>query len=203
MGVVKRSRLIILIVVIVLLAVPIALLLLFRSPPPPPVAPSALDISHGPAFDVRVEKPRGARPLFGIFPEKLERYLFGGNELKFDNTSPGATVIDGGSNRREFHADGWNLVLVTDGDGRVAAGTVIVFPILLAEKQRTLRCRPPEHPTESLTSTTRPGSNLTDGSFQVEITNCENAETGKPIQWPPAPLTVRGSFAGLPSGGSH
>ena len=128
---VKRSRLIILIVVI-LFAVPIALLLLFRSPPAEPVAPSALDTSHGPAFEVLVEKPHGARPLFGIFPEKLERRLFGGNELRFDTTSPWATISGSEQNRVELRAEGWNLVLVTDAEGRIATGTVLVFTFLLS-----------------------------------------------------------------------
>ncbi len=37
-----------------------------------------------------------------------------------------------------------------------------------------------------------------DGRFQLELAICENVETGKVIEWPPAPLTVRGSFAGVP-----
>jgi hypothetical protein len=40
---------------------------------------------------------------------------------------------------------------------------------------------------------------LHDGRFLVELAACKNAESGKAIEWPPAPLTVRGSFNGLPT----
>jgi hypothetical protein len=37
-----------------------------------------------------------------------------------------------------------------------------------------------------------------DGRFLVELATRKNAESGKAIEWPPAPLTVRGSFVGQP-----
>lgn len=198
MGRVKRSRIIIVIVALALVASLLVVLLIFRARPPEPVAPTALDTSQGPAFDVRVEKPRGARPLFGIFPTKWEEKLFGGGELRFDNTKPGATVVRFAPGRLELRAEGWDLSLVTDADGRVTPGTRLLFPILLAEKQRTLRCRPADPATGYIRTSKRAGSEVSDGSFVVELAVCENAETGKVIEWPPAPLTVRGSFAGLP-----
>jgi len=61
-----------------------------------------------------------------------------------------------------------------------------------------------------LHSATRTGSSEIDGTFLVEFSNCEDAKTGKILDteagarpgdaWPSAPLTVRGSFAGLPKG---
>ena len=47
-----------------------------------------------------------------------------------------------------------------------------------------------------------------DGSFLVELTHCENAQSGKTVDWPPkpplclrpAPLILRGSFVGLAPG---
>jgi hypothetical protein len=54
----------------------------------------------------------------------------------------------------------------------------------------------------------RAGAEVLDGSFLVELAACEDAETGKVLDteaganpgdaWPEAPLTLRGSFEGLP-----
>ena len=41
------------------------------------------------------------------------------------------------------------------------------------------------------------GSGELDGRFLVGLATCENAGTGKAIEWPPAPLTLRGGFEGL------
>jgi hypothetical protein len=154
--------------------------------------------TRGPSFEVNVEKPRIARPLFGILPTELEEKLEKGGHLRFDHTSPGAEVVFVGPDRLELRAEGWDLVIETDGEGRVASGTRLVYPIELAEKQRTLRCRPKDGARGYLRTTARAGSDELDGSFLVELATCENVETGKVIEWPPAPLTVRGSFAGLP-----
>jgi len=65
----------------------------------------------------------------------------------------------------------------------------------LANRQLTLHCRPVDQAFGYLRTTSRPDSDDLDGRFLVELANCENAETGKAIEWPPAPLTVRGSFS--------
>ncbi|MCA1614313.1 MAG: hypothetical protein LC800_09295 [Acidobacteria bacterium] len=51
---------------------------------------------------------------------------------------------------------------------------------------------------------------MLDGRFLVELAACVNVETGKILDteaggrpgdaWPSSPLTLRGSFAGLPHG---
>ena len=156
--------------------------------------------SQGTSFEVQVEKPRLARPFGGIFPAKIEARLFGGGELRFGHASRGAEVGSAGPDRLELRADGWDLVVEADGEGRIAAGTRLVFPILLAERQRTLSCRPADRPSGYLHAAARAGSDVLDGRFLVELAACENAETGKVIEWPPAPLIVRGSFEGLPHG---
>ena len=162
-----------------------------------------------PSFEVRVEKPRMDRFLFGILPTKLEAKLLGG-ELRFDHKSPGAQVGSVGHERIELRADGWDLLIETDGEGRIAPATRLVFPIEIAEVRRTLRCRPAERATGYLRAATRADSGALDGNFLVELANCVNAETGKIIDteaganpgdaWPQSPLTLRGSFAGLPQG---
>jgi len=169
--------------------------------PDEPVTPSVSDPSRSPSFAVNVEKPRLARFLFGILPTKLEAKLFGNGgylETAFDHASRGAKIGSVGHDRLELSADGWDLLIKTDGEGKVGPGTRLVFPIELAERQRTLRCRPADRATGYLHATARAGSDVLDGRFLVELATCENAETGMVIEWPPAPLTVRGSFEGLP-----
>jgi hypothetical protein len=36
-----------------------------------------------------------------------------------------------------------------------------------------------------------------EGSFQLEVTICKNAVSGKTAAWPYQPLKIRGNFAGL------
>jgi hypothetical protein len=173
-----------------------------------PDAPSVSETSRVPSFDVRVEKPRMDRFLGGILPTKLEAKILGG-ELRFDHASRGAKVGSVGHDRLELSADGWNLFIETDGEGLIAPATHLVFPMEMAEVQRTLRCRPADQPVGYLRTTTR-GSGELDGQFLVELANCVNAETGKILDteaggnpgqaWPSSPLTLRGSFAGLPPG---
>ncbi len=179
----------------------LACLVWLVSRPDEPVTPSVSDTSRGPSFEVHVEKPRLNRFLFGILPTKLEAKLFGNGgylETAFDHASRGAKIGSVGHDRLELSADGWDLLIEIDGEGGVAPGTRLVFPIELAEKQRTLRCRPADRATGYLRTTTRAGSDELDGRFLVELATCENAETGKAIEWPSAPLTVRGSFESLP-----
>ena len=149
------------------------------------------------------------RFLGGILPIKIEGKLFG-EELRLDDTSRGARIGIVGTDRLELSADGWDLLIQTDGEGRVAPGTRLVFPMKLAEKPYSLRCRPADRANGFLNTTVRAGSDLLDGGFLVELAKCENAETGKILDteaggnpgqaWPSSPLTLRGSFQGLPLG---
>jgi hypothetical protein len=93
----------------------------------------------------------------------------------------------------------------------VASGTRLVFPIEIAGVQYTLRCRPADRAVGYLKATPRAGSGdaQLDGRFIVELARCENAKTGKILDteaggnpgqaWPSSPLTLRGSFQGLPA----
>lgn len=174
-----------------------------------PGGPSVPDASRGPSFEVQVEKPRIDRFLYGILPTKLEEKLLGG-ELRFGHASRGAHVGSAGPERIELRADGWDLLVEADGEGGIAPATRLVFPIEIAEVQYTLRCRPADGAGGYLRAAARAGSGELDGSFLVELARCENAETGKILDteaggrpgdaWPQAPLTLRGSFAGLPHG---
>jgi hypothetical protein len=186
----------------------LACLVWLVSRPDEPVGASISETSRGPSFEVHVEKPRMDRFLGGILPAKLEAKLLGGGELRFDHASRGAHVGSVGHDRLELRAEGWDLLIETDGQGRVAPGTRLVFPIEIAEKKYTLRCRPADRANGYLHSNARAGSDVLDGRFLIELAACVNAETGKILDteaggnpgdaWPSSPLTLRGSFAGLP-----
>ena len=172
------------------------------------VAESVSNTSRGPSFEVRVVVPRLARPLAGILPDWVVGKLDGTpSELRFDHTSSGARIGSVGHDRVghdrvELSADGWDLFIETDGEGRVAPGTYLVFQLALGGRQVRLSCRTADRATGYLRTTTRAGSDEIGGRFLVELATCKNAESGKAIEWPPAPLTVRGSFEGVPHGPS-
>ena len=180
---------------IIIALVLLACFVVLRSRPEKPVTASVSATSRGPSFEVHVEKPLLNRPLW-----ELPAGLLGvpARGPRFDHTAPGAHIGSVGPGRLELSADGWDLLIEADGKGGVASGTRLVFPIELAETQRTLRCHPADRPSGYLRTTTQADSHALDGTFVVELANCENAETGKLIDWPSSPLTVRGSFEGLP-----
>jgi hypothetical protein len=172
------------------LLVLIAALIVIGSQPVAPV-PASTGAPGCPAFVVQVVRPWSARPLFGLLP---------GSELRFDQTSLGAKVGRVGADRLELSADGWEFVLQIDSEGKIAPDTHLVFPIELAERLRNLRGRPDADAAGYLRITTRKATGELDGQFLVEIARCEDVGTGKTLEWPPAPLTVRGSFTGLRPG---
>jgi len=58
-------------------------------------------------------------------------------------------------------------------------------------------CRPADLTIGYLHTTTRTISDEVEGSFQLEVSICKNAASGKTAAWPYQPLRVRGNFAGL------
>ncbi len=170
--------------------------------PDEPVGVSVSDTSRGPSFEVRVVMPRSGLPLGGILPDALVEKLDGTpRELRFDHTSRGARIGSVENDRLELRADGWALFIETDGEGAIAPGTHLVFPLGLGGTRVRLDCRPADRAIGYLRTTTRAGSDELDGRFLVELATCKNAESGKATNWPPAALTVRGSFEGPPHGG--
>lgn len=195
-----------LIVIALALIVGLAAVVWLVSRPNGPVGASGTTFG-GPTFEVKVEKPRMDRFLGGILPTGLEAKLIG-DGLRFDHASQSAKIGSAGQDRLELSAEGWDLLIENDGNGGIAAGTRLEFPIEIAEKKWTLRCRPADRPVGYFQATTRSGGNVLDGRFVIELANCADAATGEILDteaggnpgdaWPSAPLTLRGSFAGLP-----
>lgn len=179
----------------------LACLVWLGSRPYEPVGASVSEASRGPSFEVRVVMPRSGLPLGGILPDALvEKLDATPRELRFDHTSRGAQIGSVENDRLELRADGWALFIETDGEGRITSGTHLVFPLGLGGRRVRLDCRPADRATGYLRTTPRAGSDELGGRFLVELATCKNAESGKAIEWPPAPLTVSGSFEGLPHG---
>ena len=156
---------------------------------------NAASATGGPAFEVNVEAPM----LSGRPPWEVPGVILGLSERgpKFDQTSSGAKVINVGRDRLELNADDWNVFIVADGEGRIASGTHLQFPIKLGNRPLNFDCRPADHPSGHLTTNTSANSGEIDGSFVVEVVTCINTKSGKTAAWPYEPLTIRGSFRGL------
>lgn len=200
LGGVKKSKKRLLIIVALALLACLVWLVWRGSQTDELVAESIPDTSGGPSFEVRVVVPRAGLPLGGILPEWLvKKHDLTPRELRFDYTSPGAQIGTVAPNRLELKADGWDLHIETNGDGQVAPGTYLVFPLGLGGRRMRLNCRPADLANGYLRTTTRAGTGEIGGRFLVELANCKNAESGKTSDWPPAPLTVRGSFVGPPT----
>lgn len=147
--------------------------------------------SSGPAFTVQVIRPRSALPLGGLLPPSL----FGlDGRLEFDSTSAGASSGSVGPRRLELSAEGWQLVLVLDAQGRVSPETQVVFPLEFQERPRRVRCWPGDPVVGTFSSTTLEESGELSGRFDIELPRCEDAQTGKPLGWPQSPLLLHGSF---------
>ncbi len=167
--------------------------LLYR--PDRPVATIVPGSSSGPAFVVQIIRPRLGLPLGGILPPQL----FGLEaHLGFESTSPGASIGSVGPGRLELGADDWDLVLVVDAEGRVTPETQVVFELVFEERLRRVRCRPGDPAIGTLSTTVLAESGELSGSFDIELARCEDANTGKPLGWPPEPLLLHGSFDRLP-----
>lgn len=158
-------------------------------------------------FEVEVLRPRTARPLLGMLPNRLEERLRDGPEL-FDHTSPGARTGTVRRDHLELRAKGWHLTLLVNDDGKVTSDSRLAFPFAVGGRRIPLRCRPAEPAVGALQFLSKPDSDVLTGTFQLQLHACENARTGEAVDWPPArpfglppaPLTVRGSFQGLRTG---
>jgi hypothetical protein len=186
-------------VIIIALALLLAGVIALRLRREKPIAPRASETSRligGPAFEVQVEMPafNSGRAPWEI-PGAILGYDHG---PRFDQGSPGAQVGKVALDRIELSADdGWNLLIETDGEGRLAQGTHLAFPVKLGGRPLKFNCRPANPTVGYLHTTARTGSDELEGNFQLEVAICKNAVSGKTAAWPYQPLKVRGNFAGL------
>ena len=172
-----------------------AVLALLAYRPDRPVATLVPGSSPGPAFVAQIIRPRLGLPLGGILPPQL----FGLDaHIGFDSTSPGAVVDRVDARRIELRADGWELVLVRDDEGRVTPETRAVFELVFEERTREVRCRPDDPAVGTLDTIVLLGYRELSGSFDIELARCEDARTGEPLGWPPRPFRLHGSFDRLP-----
>ncbi len=158
-----------------------------------PFAARVSGTSGGPSFELHVEKPLLQRPIY-----EVPFALFGSrdDDLWFDDMSRGARIEAVGLDRLELNGDGWHVLIEVDAEGRIAAGTRLEFPLEVGGRQRSLRCRPAEGADGYLHATKSTDSDALDGEYFAEFESCEDAETGKSMDWL-FPVTVRGRFAKL------
>lgn len=187
------------VVIIISLALLLAALIALRVRREKPIDPSVTETSRligGPAFEVQVEMPAFNS---GRAPWEIPGVIMGYDHgPRFDQASPGAQVGKIASDHIELRADGgWDLLIETDSEGRLAHETHVAFPVKLGGRPLKFNCRPADPTVGYLHTTARAGSNEIEGNFQLEIAICKNAVSGKTAAWPYQPLKVRGSFAGL------
>ena len=78
-----------------------------------------------------------------------------------------------------------------------------MFPLDLGGRRVRLHGRPADRDGGYLRTTTLAGADEVGGLFLVRFAPCKNADSGKAIEWPSAPLTVRGTFERLPKGDQY
>lgn len=173
----------------VLLLTVLSLLVVYRPDrPAPTIAPGS---ATEPKFAVQIIRPRAGLPLGGLLPPEL----FGLDAyLGFDSTSPGAQVVAVHRDRVELVANGWELLLVLSDTQVVSPDTYVEFELVYQEQTRRVRCRPGDPVVATVELTTLDESGELAGSFNIELPHCEDAESGKPLGWPPQPFVLHGSF---------
>src|SRR5215510_5841650 len=197
-----KNILVIIIIALVLLLGYIIALRLRRDKPVGPSVSETSRLSGGPAFEVQVEMPAFNS---GRAPWEILGVIFDYDHgPQFDQASPGAQVGKIAPDHIELSADGgWDLLIETDGEGRLTQETHVAFPVKLGGRPLKFNCRPADLTIGYLHTTTRTGSDEVEGSFQLEVSVCKNAVSGKTAGWPYRPLTVRGNFAGLKKQGER
>lgn len=192
------------VVIIISLALLLAALIALRRLREKPIGPSVSETSRiigDRAFEVQVEMPAFNS---GRAPWEIPGVILGYDRgPRFDQASPGAQVGKIAPDHIELRADGgWDLLIETDAEGRLAHETHVAFPVKLGGRPLKFNCRPADPPIGYLHITARSDSDELEGEFQLEIAICTNAVSGKTAAWPYQPLKVRGNFAGLRKQGS-
>jgi hypothetical protein len=147
------------------------------------------------SFVMQVEKPI----LSLRAPWEVPRAVFGDRDpdLRLRQTSPGAKLGVVTPERFELTAaGGWDLVIESDGKGRVLEGTRLIFPISYGGGSHIFSCQHADSNVGYFNTTAR-GDKL-DGNFLLRLTQCKNFVSKKNTSGLP-PFPVRGNFKGLPT----
>ena len=192
----RGKKILVIIIVLALLLAGIVVLILRREKPIGPSVSETSPLIGGPAFEVQVEMPAFNS---GRAPWEIPGVILGYDRgPRFDQESPGAQVGQIAPDHIELSAaEGWDVLIETDREGKIAQGTHVGFPVKLGGRRVKFNCRPADPTVGYLHTTTRTGSDELEGSFQLEVSICKNAVSGKTAAWPYQPLKVRGNFAGL------
>lgn len=159
--------------------------------PLPAIEPGS---SAGPTFIVQIIRPREGLPLGGLLPPQV----FGVDaELTFSSEA-----IDSrfklGKEVLVLSSANWELRLEYDNSGNIRPDSRIEFDLIFEEQQRHVRCKPGTPPIGTF-QISEIAPNEFSGSFTLELPDCEDAETGESLGWPPKPFMLRGSFDRIPS----
>src|SRR5262245_36346869 len=162
-----RGKKILLIIVglTLLLAV---LLLMLRRRNEQSVTASVASAPDG-VFVVQVVRPAfSGRPIW-----EVPRAILGDGgdrDLRFSDMTPGAKVVHVGPTGLELSADGgWELVIVSDDQGRVLPGTHLMFTLKLPGRDPLkLNCGPADPAVGHFNATARAGSDKVDGDFLLK-----------------------------------
>src|SRR6185369_9777823 len=146
-----------------------------------PAGPSVSEASRligGPAFEVQVELPAFNS---GRAPWEIPSVILGCDRgPRFDQSTPGAQVGKIAPDHIELSAaDGWDLLIKTDHDGRLAQETHVGFPVKRGGRPLKFNCRPADPTVGYLHTTSHAGSDDLEGDFQLEVAICKNAVSGR------------------------
>ncbi len=190
----RGKQILLIIVGLTLLLAALGLILRRRSEQS--VARSVANSPDG-SFLIRVERPAfSGRPIW----ESPRALLFGETDprLSFSDMSPGAKIKSIAPTHLEISDDdAWEILIESDNDGRILAGTRLMFTLYLSDRQLKLTCRPADVAVGNLNTIARADSDKVDGNFLLKLSQCKNAVSGKNTAGLPV-FTVRGSFKGLP-----
>jgi len=150
----RRKKILVTIIALALLLACIVALRLRRDQPAGPNVSEASRLIGGPAFEVQVELPAFNS---GRAPWEIPGVILGSDRgPRFNQASAGAQVGKIASNHIELSADGgWDLLIETDGQGRLTQGTHVAFPVKLGGRPLKFNCRPADPAVGYLHTTAR------------------------------------------------
>lgn len=187
-----RKKIFVIVIALGLIGVVLLLVLKWRSN-----QMNTLSLAGAPdgSFVMQVEKPI----LSLRAPWEVPRAVFGDRDpdLRLRQTSPGAKLSVVTPERLELTAaGGWDLLIESDGKGRVLEGTRLIFPISYGGGSHIFSCQHADSNVGYFNTTAR-GDKL-DGNFLLRLTKCKNFVSKKNTSGLP-PFPVRGNFKGLPT----